>query len=68
LKVDVTPRAEAYLYDKHTAYTFGSSVTYTGLKYVKPYVDVSYVTSDTTLAARKFEGNLALVTGVKLSF
>jgi len=68
LKVDVTPRAEAYLYDKHTSYTFGSSVTYTGLKYVKPYVDVSYVTSDTTLAARKFEGNLALVTGVKLSF
>lgn len=68
LNVDLTARAEAYLYDKHTSYTAGASAAYTGFKYVKPYVDISYVTSDTALAARKFEGNLALTTGVKLSF
>ena len=68
LNIDLTPRVEAYLYNKHTSYTAGSSLTYTGFKYVKPYIDASYVTSDTTLAARKFEGNLALVTGIKISF
>jgi len=66
--VEFTPRAEAYLYDKHTSYTAGGTLAYTGVKYLKPYVDVGYVTSDTALAARKFEGNLAFTTGVKLSF
>lgn len=68
LNVDLTPRVEAYLYNKHTSYTAGSSATYTGFKYVKPYVDVSYITSDTSVAARKFDGNLAVVTGIKFSF
>lgn len=64
----LTPRAEAYVYDKHTSYTAGGTLAYVGMKYLKPYIDLSYVTSDTALANRKFEGNLALVTGVKLSF
>ena len=66
--VSLTPRAEAYLFDKHTSYTAGGNLAYNGFKYVKPYVDVAYVTSDTTLAARKFEGNLAATVGVKMSF
>ena len=66
--VSLTPRAEAYLFDKHTAYTAGGNLAYNGFKYVKPYVDVAYVTSDTALAARKFEGNLAATVGVKMSF
>jgi hypothetical protein len=66
--VELTPRAEAYLYDKHTSYTAGGTLAYTGVKYLKPYIDVGYVTTDTALAARKFEGNLAFTTGVKLSF
>ena len=67
-RVELTPRVEAYLYDKHTSYTAGGTLAYTGIKYLKPYIDVGYVTSDTVLAARKFEGNLAFTTGVKLSF
>jgi|GEM_PF-6914229 len=64
----LTPRAEAYLYDKHTSYSAGGTLSYIGFKYVKPYLDVSYVTSDTSLANRRFEGNLALVTGIRMSF
>lgn len=67
-RVELTPRAEAYLFDKHTSYTAGGTLAYTGIKYLKPYVDVGYVTTDTALVARKFEGNLAFTTGVKLSF
>ena len=67
-RVELTPRVEAYLYDKYTSYTAGGTLAYTGIKYLKPYNDVGYVTSDTDLAARKFEGNLAFTTGVKLSF
>jgi hypothetical protein len=68
INVEITPRVEAYLYDKHTTWLAGATVSYTGIKYIKPYVDASYVTSDTALAGRKFEGNFALITGVKLSF
>lgn len=67
-KLTMTPRAEAYFFDKHTSYLAGSSLAYTGLRYVKPYVDLSYVTTDTALANRKFQGNLALTTGLKMSF
>lgn len=67
-KIELTPRAEAFLFDKHTAYTAGGNLAYAGFKYVKPYVDVSYVTTDTALAGRKFEGNLSATAGVKMSF
>lgn len=67
-KFAMTPRAEAYLFDKHTSYLAGGSLAYTGLRYVKPYVDLSYVTTDTSLANRKFEGNMTLTTGLKMSF
>lgn len=64
----LTPRVEAYFFDKHTSYIAGGNVTYTAMKYVKPYLDVSYVTTDTALAARKFEGNLIATIGVRMSF
>jgi len=67
-QVELTPRVEAYLYDKHTSYTAGGTLAYTGVKYLKPYIDIGYVTSDTALAARRFDGNLAFTTGVKVSF
>ena len=66
--LQLTPRVEAYIFDKHTSYTAGGNLAYTGFRYMKPYIDVSYVTSDTTLAARKFEGNMAATVGVKMSF
>lgn len=64
----ITPRVEAYLFDKHTSYVAGGNITYTGMKHLKPYVDVSYVTTDTAFVARKFEGNLAATVGVRMSF
>lgn len=67
-KLGLTPRVEAHFYDKHTSYTAGGALAYNGFKYAKPYVDVSYVTTDTAVIARKFDGNLALTTGIKLSF
>jgi len=66
--VSLTPRVEGYFYNKHTSWLAGGELSYTGIKYVTPYVDASYVTSDTTLAARKFEGNFALTTGVRFKF
>lgn len=66
--IELSPRVEAYIYDKHKSYIAGSQIAYAGFKYIKPYVDVSYVTTDTSLAARKFDGNIAAVAGIKLSF
>lgn len=66
--VTVTPRVEGYFYDKHTSWLAGGSIEYTGIKYLKPYVDASYITSDTALAARKFEGNFALTAGIRIKF
>lgn len=66
--VSLTPRVEAHFYDKHTSYSAGGTVAYNGMKYLKPYVDISYVTTDTSVASRKFDGNIAVTSGLKMSF
>jgi len=66
--IAITPRVEAYVYDTHTSYSAGGSISYTGIKYVRPYVSAYYITSDAALAAHRFENNTSVTAGVKLSF
>jgi len=66
--VDFTPRAEVYIYDNYKSYKFGGSLVYTGIKYIRPFVDAAYVTNEDSILARRMSGEGIVSAGVRLSF
>ena len=66
--VDFTPRAEMYIYDNYKSYRFGGSLVYTGIKYVRPFVDAGYVTNEDSVLARRIDGEGIVSAGLRLPF
>ena len=67
-KFEITPRVEMYSYGNYKTYLGGGSLAYTGVKYIKPFVDVSYCTTDGSARARKLDGDVLATLGVKFNF
>jgi hypothetical protein len=67
-KFEFTPRAEMYTYDNYKSYLAGGTLAYTGIKYVKPFADVSYCTTDSSARAKKLDGDVLATIGVKFNF
>lgn len=67
-KVDLTPYAEMYVYDNYKSYKAGGNITVNVVKYVKPFVDVSYVTNEDSVLSRRLDGEVLAVAGLRFSF